>query len=296
MRLFLPLVCLVLAACSALPPPDEAAETPLLHDGRAVKGVKEAVVVIPGALSSVGVYDAVFDWTLPHGTFIAYRYPGVDGLPLDHRIDIEGSGEIIAEALNRLGIPKVHLIGYSTGGPIALEAARRMKAPDVDVALLSTASDAPAALIATAEGVVDMLKAMIRQHGGGVDETLIENYRTLLYGRKHFTEAELAERSRQLAALQRGHIVKPPNKMTLAHTSDLMTWVLKRPEELKGVHIGFFHGTEDSIFSEARTKRFAARIHADEFHSYPGQGHLLFVTDPGLWDDIRTFFGLAGRG
>ena len=161
------------------------------------------------------------------------------------------------------------------------------------MALLSTASDSPAALIASARGAVDVVKAFLRAKKPGLDEAWLENYRTLLYGRHHFTEAELAEQSRRLAALQRGYITTPPRRMTLAHTTDLMSWSVGDPSDLYDLRIGFFHGSEDSIFSERLTWRYARRLHAETFRSYQGQGHLLFVTERRIWDDIRDFFGLT---
>ena len=294
--LILLLLPLALADCSFLPPPQKVDATPLVHDGRAEPGVEKAVVLIPGALASIELFAPVLDWDVPDSTVMAYRFPGLDGLKLDHRIDIVDSAALLAGHLNALGVKHVNLIGYSTGGPIALETARRIKGADVQVALLSSASDTPGAAIAAVRGAVDVAKSFVRSKLGGEDQALLENYRTMLYGRRHYSEAELAERSRRLAALQRGQIEAPPPRMTLAHTSDLMTWNIGDPSDLHDVRIGVFHGSEDSVFSEARTWRYAKRLHAETFRSYQDQGHLLFVTDPRIWDDIRDFFGLtAGR-
>lgn len=293
MRLLLTLVFLALSACTTLPLPEAVDAHPVVHDGKAVRGVDKAIVLIPGAMASIELFAPVLSWKVPDSTVMAYRFPGLDGLKLDHRVDIVDAGALIAGHLNDLGVKHVYLIGYSTGGPIALEAARRVKGADVNVALLSTASDTPAAAIAAIDGAVDVVKAFVRTKTHGIDETLLENYRTLLYGRKHFSEAELAEQSRRLAALQRGHMEKPPRGMATAHTADLMTWYLENPKELYGTRIGFFHGSQDSIFSERRTLNYARRLHAETFRSYQGQGHLLFVTEPRIWDDIRDFFGLT---
>ena len=293
----LPLMLLglvVLTACSNLPPPDKGAEIPLLHDGRANSGISKAIVVIPGALSSIGLFAPVMQWDVPDSSVLAYRFPGVDGLPLDHRIDIERSGALIARHVNATGADEVYLIGYSTGGPIALETARRLRSDKVQIALISSASDAPAASVASMRGAIDVIKAMFRAERPEMDEAWLENYRTLLYGRRHFTDEEKAEQSRRIAALQRGRITTPPRKMTMAHTADLLTWYLERPDDLSGARIGFFHGAEDSVFSEQMTRRYAKRIEAEHFKSYAGQGHLLFVTEWHLFDDVRSFFGLSG--
>jgi len=294
MRILFSLLLLALAACSNLPPPQKVeGVNPVVHDGRAEPGVGTAIVLIPGAMASIELFAPVLDWNVPDSTVMAYRFPGVDGLELNHRVDIVDSGALIARHLNRIKPERVFLIGYSTGGAIALETARRIEGAEVQIALLSTASDSPSAAIASARGAVDVVKALFRRKKSGLDETWLENYRTLLYGRRHFSEAELAEQSRRLAALQRGYVSAPPYEMTLAHTTDLMTWYLEAPEELHDLRIGFFHGSEDSVFSEAMTWRYAKRLQAETFRSYQGQGHLLFVTEPRIWDDIRDFFGLA---
>jgi pimeloyl-ACP methyl ester carboxylesterase len=293
MRFLILTLLVALMGCSNLPPPQRTDANPVVHDGNAEKGIEKAIVVIPGALASVQLFAPVLEWDIPDSTVIAYRFPGVDGLELNHRVDIIDSAALIARHLNALEAEEVYLIGYSTGGPIALETARRLRTENVQIAMISSASDSPAAALASLKGALDVIKAMFRAKRPGLEETWAENYRTLLYGRDHFTEEEQAEQSRRLAAMQRGQLTTPPNKMTMAHTADLMTWYLEDPEDLADVRIGFFHGAEDSVFSNDMTRRYARRLHADGFKSYEGQGHLLFVTEPELFDDVRAFFGLS---
>ncbi|MGR3550612.1 alpha/beta fold hydrolase [Pseudooceanicola sp.] len=293
MRFLILTLLVALMGCSNLPPPQRTDANPVVHDGNAEKGIEKAIVVIPGALASVQLFAPVLEWDIPDSTVIAYRFPGVDGLELNHRVDIIDSAALIARHLNALEAEEVYLIGYSTGGPIALETARRLRTENVQIAMISSASDSPAAALASLKGALDVIKAMFRAKRPGLEETWAENYRTLLYGRDHFTKEEQAEQSRRLAAMQRGQLTTPPNKMTMAHTADLMTWYLEDPEDLADVRIGFFHGAEDSVFSNDMTRRYARRLHADGFKSYEGQGHLLFVTEPELFDDVRAFFGLS---
>ena len=270
---------------------------PIVHDGKLHKGVGKAIVVIPGAMASVNMYAPVLDWNVPDSTVMAYRFPGLDGMKLDHRVDIEAAGELIAEVLTKMEVREVYLIGFSTGGPIALEAARRLKTPNVDIALVSTAGPFPAAVKASVEGFFDVLKAMGRSNGKTLDETWLENYRTLLYGRKHLENKELAARSEELAMRQKGRFGTPRLKLTLAHTSDLMTWTLPRDDpKLRAAHIGVFHGATDSVFSLKDTERLAGRIPADGIRVYPNEGHLLYVTEDRLFDEIRGFFGLGPGG
>lgn len=292
---FLPL-CLIalLAACSALPTAQEADVMPIVHDGQAHRGMQRAVVVIPGAMASVGLFEPVLDWDVGNGSVLAYRFPGLDGLDLDHRLDIAAAGRLIAEAMQKLEVEEVYLIGFSTGGPVALEAARRLTNKEVSVALISSAGPFPSGINASIDGFFDVLGALVRSHGRSMEDAWLENYRTLLYGRKHFRNGEAAQQSKQLAEEQRGQLLTPGPRMTMAHTASLMTWTLPRDPGLAAARIGVFHGAEDTVFPLHEAKRFAARIPADGMKIYEGQGHILFITAPTLWDDVRGFFGLKG--
>lgn len=297
-RVFRPLLLLVftvLAGCTILPTPQEIDVQPLVHDGKVRKGMKRAVVVVPGALASVGIYEPVLDWNVPDGAVMAYRFPGLDGLDVNHRVDIAEAGDLIARALTRLGVEEVYLIGFSTGGPVALEAASRLKTQTVSVALISTAGPFPAGVKASIDGFFDVVKAMVRAQGRGMEEAWLENYRTLLYGRKHFDKGDQARQSKALAERQRGALRTPTTRITMAHTADLMTWNLPSGVDYGETRIGVFHGAEDTVFPIAATRRFAAQIPADRIVLYPGQGHLLFVTAPTLWEDVRAFFGLPAQ-
>lgn len=266
---------------------------PLVHDGKAKRGIERAVVVVPGAMASVGMYEPVLDWDIPDGSVLAYRFPGLDGLDLDHKLDISEAGRLIAESMENLGVAEVYLIGFSTGGPVALEAARHLRTPEVSVALISSAGPFPSGVNASVQGFFDVLEAMIRAQGRSMEDAWLENYRTLLFGRNHFEQGERAEQSRALAERQRGALLVPRVRMTMAHTGDLMTWGLtRRDPALARARIGVFHGAEDSVFPLNQTRRFAGRIPADGIKVYEGQGHLLFITAPTLWTDVRRFFGL----
>ncbi|WP_370284676.1 alpha/beta fold hydrolase [Pseudooceanicola nanhaiensis] len=282
----------LLAACSGLPTAQEADVMPIVHDGNAHRGMKRAVVVIPGAMASVGMFEPVLDWDLGDGAVLAYRFPGLDGTKLNHRLDIAAAGELIAETMDKLEVEEVYLIGFSTGGPVALEAARRLPRKEVSVALISSAGPFPAGIEASVEGFFDVVGALVRSHGTSMEDAWLENYRTLLYGRKHYVNGDTAKQSKVLAEEQRGQLLTPGPRMTMAHTADLMTWTLPQDPNLAKAKIGVFHGREDTVFPIGPTSRFAVSIPADGMKIYDGQGHILFVTAPTLWDDVRTFFGL----
>lgn len=288
------LACLVLlpllAACSALPGPDQAGAFPLVEDGRARPGVKRAIVLIPGAFASVNIFAPVLDWKVPDSTIVAYRFPGMDGLPLDHRVSIDGSAQVIADYLNDLAPEEVYLLGYSTGGPIAIETAERLKTAHVSIALISTAGPFPSAELSSLRSGVEVLRAMTRAGSARPQDAWAENYRTLLYGDAGLADPSKAADSAARAAAQHDSMSTPSIRRTMAHTASLMTWTLDKPGALSDAHIGVFHGTEDTVFPLTPTLRFVRKLPADRIRLYEGQGHLLFVTSRRLFDDIHDFF------
>ncbi len=293
-RLFLLLCLLGLAACSGLPPPQQARISPLLESAGLHSGMQRLIVVVPGAFDSVNIYAPVQDWDLPDTGMIAYRFPAIDGMSADHRVDMALSAQLIADRVNALAPREVWLIGYSTGGPIAIETTKRLAAPQLRLALISSAADSPAGLLASARGAREMVVSMLRSGGGLGTETLLENYRALLYGRDYLRQAETAERSQQQAEAVRATMMRPSLRLTLAHSASLLTWRLDRPDAsrdgLARARIAFFHGGADPLFTVPQMLRFAGRLHADRFWIYEGQGHLLYATSGRLFGDIRSFF------
>lgn len=284
------LVLLALAACA--PPPRDGGPSPLLSVSQTSAHPSRAVIVVPGALASIRLYRDVYEWNLPDTEYLGYRFPGYDGLALDHRLDIAGAGRAIAAHVRRKGYGSVYLIGYSTGGPVALEAAMQLggEVGDLRVALLSTAAPAPASIVTGIRGAGDLFDAATRAQSLEEQALWSENFRTLLYGRRHYSVPFLAARTRAWADAVKGRLETPKEGLGAAHVSGLVTWRPSAPERLEGARVAFFHGTEDPVFSEAVTRRFAARIGADRIKTYAPGGHLLFLTHPCVLPDIRAFF------
>ncbi|NIZ10449.1 alpha/beta fold hydrolase [Pseudooceanicola sp. HF7] len=291
-RLIPALLLLILSACSSLPGPERAGVFPMLEDGQARKGIHRVILLIPGAFESVNIFAPALDWHLPDTTVVAYRFPGMDGLPQDHRVDMDGSAQLIADYVNDLDPDEVYVIGYSTGGPIAIETAERLTTPPQAMALISSAAEMPSAIMASLRGAVDVAEAMLRVGTTRSDAALTENYRTLLYGREHYQDSATASLSQSEAEEVRAVMVRPSLKLSLAHSASLMTWRLDADRDLSDTRIGFFHGGADPVFPVEATQTFAARVQAEQFLIYPGQGHLLYETSRRLFDDIRDFFAL----
>ncbi|MBY5974025.1 alpha/beta hydrolase [Ferrimonas balearica] len=289
-RLLLLLAVLGMVSCAPLPGPDRAGTFPLLQDGNARSGVKRAIVAIPGAFASANIFAPVLDWQVPDSTVIVYRFPDMDGLPLDHRVQIDGSAQLIADYVNDLGAQEVYLLGYSTGGPIAIETAQRIEAPEVSLALISTAGPAPAGILSSMRSGVEVLRAMLRTGSLRPRDAWTENYRTLLYGDEGLNDPTRARDSAARAEAQRENMSTPSLRRTFAHTLSLMFWTLDRPGVLADAHVRLFHGDADTVFTPAMARRLASRLPADQITYYQGQGHLLFVTSRRLFDDIHSFF------
>ncbi|MBR9763132.1 MAG: alpha/beta hydrolase [Rhodobacteraceae bacterium] len=281
---------LLLTGCTLLPGPERAGQFPLLQDGNARPGVGKVIVTVPGAFASVGIFAPVLGWHEPDSTVVAYRFPGMDGMPLDHHVDIDGSAKVIADYVNDLGAEEVYLIGYSTGGPIAIETVSRLDAPKVSLALISTAGPAPEAALSSLRSGVEVVKAMLRTHSLRPQDAWTENYRTLLYGADALNDPAKAQDSTARAEAQRRNMSTPSIRRTMAHTASLMFWTLDRPGALSDARIALFHGAEDTVFLPNAARRLARRLPADRITFYEGQGHLLFETSRRLFDDIHAFF------
>jgi len=269
---------------------ERAAPSPLVALSGETRDVHNLVIVVPGALSSVHVFDSYLARTEPDTTVVGYRFPGLDGRPLDGRVRIRQAGADIAAYVKHRSPAHVRLIGLSTGGPIVLEAARRISGPDVEVGLVSTALPSPAVLASSAAGLLDIIAAAGRIDAFDLRLLWGEYYRTLLFGRRHFTEPQLAARSADLADADVDRLILPKNGMTRAHGGDLLNWTLDNPQDLSHARILFLHGARDPVFPARGARRLAARLSESKIIVYPRSGHLLFATEPTLFDDLNRAF------
>ena len=280
-------VVLALAGCAAPGPAQPPASPMIALAGNAARA-RDLVVVIPGALTSVHAYDRYP--RAPGQAVVGYRFPGIDGRPRDRNIRIVQAGAEIAAFVNA-GVPaRVRLVGMSTGGPIALEAARRIHGPRVEVAILSTALPAPATTISTVVALPDIVDAAGRAGNYQRREVWAEYYRTLLYGRSHYRNPALAARSARIAEAVKNRLRLPSDGITRAHGANLLTWILRHPEELAHARILFLHGGQDPVFPAAGVRRLAARLPDARVILYPLSGHLLLVTEPGVYADMAAAF------
>ena len=261
----------------------------LIFDPDALAKAKRLVICVPGALSSINIFEPVKAWTDDGYGVAFYRFPGLDGRLVHPALNIDdAAGEIAALAAKYSDKP-VRLLGYSTGGPIVITAAARLSV-DVKIAAMSSAVEGGGGLRTGLQGLWDVIYAAGRAMSMDVQTIWMEYYRVLLFGRAVLHDKALAARADAVIAAHRPHIVMPDGGKPRAHTDSLRQWRLPKGAQFDRERLRFFVGLSDPVFSSRQTLDFAARCGGADVMGYPGQGHLLFLSCETIFDDIRGFF------
>ncbi len=284
------LSCLALAACGYVPLAKSGADDPLRYDAAKVARADRIAVFIPGALSSVNVFDGSQNWEDAGYARAFYRYPGLDGMAVDHHVDPPTAAARIAEFANRYPDKDVALIGYSTGGLIALEAAADItKGRQVHVAAMSTAVEYAGGFGTIGRGARDILGAVIATKSLRKADIWKHYWSGLLFGPEALKDPALEAPLEQKIAEGERIYVKLDPQIAIAHALALPGWELPEDLDLTGVETAFFIGLNDPVFSVRQTTTFAAQIGGVPVYGYPGQGHLLFFTRPDVFRDMLQF-------
>ncbi|HMK52662.1 MAG TPA: alpha/beta hydrolase, partial [Thermodesulfobacteriota bacterium] len=91
-------------------------------------GEGDPVFLIPGAFSTYRHWNKVIPFLSNHYRLLCIDYLGVgdsDKPQSGFKYTIEEQGDLIADMMEKLQIPKVHIVGVSYGGAIALNIAAR---------------------------------------------------------------------------------------------------------------------------------------------------------------------------
>lgn len=279
----------LLAACS-LPLTTQSSQDPLLYDPVAVAQADRIAIFIPGALSSIDIFEASGDWEDAGYARVFYRYPGLDGLKTDHIVSPEIVAETVAAFANIYPDKDISLVGYSTGGPIALLAAPDVtKGRDIRVVAMSTAVEFGGGVPTAWRGLVDIVRAMIAT--GSTERQVVWKrfWSGLLYGPDALEDPAFADRLERDVEAGEKIIVRLDPAVALAHTLGLPGFALPDDLDLTGIPVAFFIGLNDRVFSVDQTRNFSQRIGGVPIFGYPEQGHLLFFTRPDVFEDIRAF-------
>ncbi|OWU69059.1 hypothetical protein ATO1_24855 [Phaeobacter sp. 22II1-1F12B] len=264
----------------------------MLYDAQKVARAESLVIMVGGALSDRKIFGGTEAWGADgRVALVHYRLPGMDGLPLDHRLGIEDAAAQIRTFLAEHDRKRIRLLGYSTGGPVVLSAASKLTG-DVRAAVLSPAVERAGGLATVFRGTLDILHATITSGSLNRDTVWSEYYKTLLYGQKGRVDPSKKENIRRISAKQAANIIAPDSDFQAAHTKNLSRWRIPDAMTLSDKAVRFYIGSEDPVFSRRQTQLFASRLGVVDVVEYAEQGHLLFFTCPAIFDDIAAFFEL----
>ncbi|SEN36477.1 Pimeloyl-ACP methyl ester carboxylesterase [Loktanella fryxellensis] len=284
------IVLVFLAGCSPALLRTSGATDPMITSAARLAEADKVVIFIPGALSSVMVFKATEAWEEAGYARAFYRYPGLDGLPVDHRLDPATAARDVAAFANEMEGKTVTLVGYSTGALIALEAAPQIDpARQVRIAAMSPAVEhggGPRTLI---RGAGDALQAV--RATGSLDKNKLwpRFWAGLLFGPEALEDP--VPSPELLAAIAEGAKVGAPldTQIAFSHMLSLPGWTLPQNLDLSGIPVAFFIGLNDPVFSTRQTTDFSRKLGGVPILGYPGQGHLLFLTRPDVFTDMLDF-------
>jgi pimeloyl-ACP methyl ester carboxylesterase len=283
------LLCLALAGCTA-PRNDEIYVDPLVYDPQAVARAETLVILIPGALTSRGMFYSAEAWADRPGYALAfYRFAGMEGMPLDRPLSIEGAGREIAAFANAYPDKRIRILGYSTGGPIGILAASEIRG-DVRVAAMSSAVELAGGADTALRVAGDVVISTARAKSLRPEDVWLEYYRILLFGRNVRKRPEAVQTSDVYVARLSKEITLPDPDVPAAQSSDLRRWRLSEAIALDPAKVRFFVGLEDPVFSTRQTLQLARKLGSARVYGYPGQGHLLYQTRPDVFDDVLAWF------
>ncbi len=286
-RLWLALAAgLGLAACAGTP---EAVKPPLYTAG-ATAAPDEITFLLPGALTTAGIFGAANGWDTDRHQLVEYRLPGMRGEPLSPNLDILRAADWVAAHANRHPQARINLLGYSTGGAIAIEASGRIEnSKRVKVIAVSSATPFPGAALAFLQGSIGVAGSAIA--AGTLDaQTVWDEYFITLYlgsGWRNSTEKRaIADEIRRSFE---GRIKRPGEGRGRAQSGSLLAWTLS-PEALSSqARITFFHGENDPVFPLSQVRRLATRLDATVC-VLPKDGHMPLLSRPDLIDRVERVF------
>lgn len=299
----------IIAGCASGPDGPVSGVSPLIEaQTAAVSPARRLIIAAPGVLNSVDMYAPFVAKTPPDTTVFLYRYPGVDGLLLDHRVTVEGATRRIGAIIDAHPNAEVGLLGFSAGGQLVLEAARRLMvqrpALTLRIVLISTASGFPQTIKTVLGGAIDAAGLAL---GSGADaagpaltsssiagETVWRRYYpTLLYGRRGARDPERQADIARIYKAQEEKIIPPSLRLLSAQAGDLTWRRLKADSGFSRARILLLHGQDDPSIPVQAARRLHDQLPASRLLEAPGHGHLLYLTAEATFPLAIAF--LSGR-
>ncbi len=285
------LLCLLTLGCTAYdqPSPDQA--NPLQYRSADVAHAERLVIFVPGSLTSITMFDSAEGWSRSGFADAYYRFPGLDGMPITP-LNIEGAATLIADFANRHPEKQVALVGYSAGAAIAILAATQIEGDRVvPVAAISPAVERGGGMPTLARGASDIVRSAARAKSLDAVDIWLEYWQILLRGRNAAPIPEFRERVIETARAHRGErdLGPPETRLAQSHARYLRSWELPENLDLSHVRLRVYVGLEDPVFSTKQTLRFARQLGVEQIYGYPGEGHLLYLTQTDVFETARQF-------
>lgn len=262
----------------------------LIYDPAELDAARVIAVLVPGALSRIGIFEAADTWRNHGYGLVHYPFPGLDGRALHPPLSLAYAARDIAALLKRYPHKPVRLVGFSTGMAVVIKAAVLLPDRDLRIAGIAPAVERAGGIKTTLRGTYDVLRAALAARSVRVAPVWFSFYRALLFGAGVYHDATLAAQAVAIIDARRGRIVVPTRALVHAHTSDLKRWRLSAPERALARRMRLFWGDEDVIFDRDQINHFAARCGGAPITVYEGHGHLLFATCPRVFGDVFRFF------
>lgn len=272
------------AGCASLPSRPPSGVSPLVYDEARLEQADTIVVALPGVLNSVAMFDPLEEKAGPRVVVARYRYPGLDGLALDHRVTLDGVAEEVAALLARHPDKRLGLIGFSAGGQIAIETAARFADRHPRVAVISGAIGFPETVYTALRGGWAVARLSLTLGTFDREKIWRRYYPILLYGEEGAADPANQAEIARIYARQKDGIVIPTYAMLTAQAGDL-TWRRLRPlPALADIPILMLHGTEDPSLPIGPVAEMATRLPNARLAPIEGGGHLLYLTHPEVFD------------
>lgn len=261
----------------------------LIYDAEELSAARAIAVCVPGALSSINIFEPTHAWRAQGYGMAYYPFPGLDGRAIAPKLNIQEAANEIVQLAAKYPNKPVRLLGYSTGGPIVISAAAQMRG-DVKVAAMAPAVEAGGGLRTGVPGLWDIVKSAMRSKPLQPKAVWMEYYRVLLFGRAVGNDRALSELADQLIAEHREQLVLPDGGKPRAHTDDLRYWRAPQGCAFSADRVRFFVGLKDPVFSLAQTQELCRILGTITITGYPDHGHLLFLSHKPVFEDVYNFF------
>ena len=280
----------LLAGCATLPdrPPDGV--SPLVYDPEDLAASERIVVALPGVLNSVSIFDRAEAWRAEGVGLARYRYPGMDGLAVDHRVTVESAIAQIRALLERYPDKPVGLLGYSAGGQIALEAAAALADRRPRVVVMSSAAGFPETVLTGLRAARHVVVIAVRKGTLDLGEIWLDFYPVLLFGEAVADDPALRARAQAIFEAERDRIVAPSRALIQAQAGDLTWRRLKVGPALRDAPVLILHGRQDPVAPVEAARDLAARLPKARLVELEGHGHLIVLTSDEAFELARRFF------